>query len=61
MVIDVHLDSGSWFACQLTKVGKASSGHIAIGGLITIISYISTFHWRMTSQYQGCLVLIWIC
>ncbi|KAJ1416731.1 hypothetical protein SESBI_17119 [Sesbania bispinosa] len=29
---------GSWLARQFTKVGKAVSGHIAIGGLITPIA-----------------------
>jgi len=38
MVNDFHLDSGTWLAHQLTKVGKASSGNIAIDGLITTIA-----------------------
>ena len=38
MVNDFHLDSGAWLARQLIKVGKASLGNIAIGGLITTIA-----------------------
>ncbi|WVZ01768.1 hypothetical protein V8G54_022574, partial [Vigna mungo] len=38
MVNDVSLDSRAWLARQFLKVGKASSGQIAIGGLITIIA-----------------------
>jgi len=38
MVNDFHLDLGAWLARQLTKVWKASSGNIAIGGLITTIA-----------------------
>ncbi|WVZ18098.1 hypothetical protein V8G54_005420, partial [Vigna mungo] len=38
MVNEVQFDSGAWLARQFLKVGKASSGQIAIDGLITVIA-----------------------
>lgn len=53
MLFEIHMDLGAYFVRHLTKVGRASTGNIVVGGMITPIALMIYIDWRKSREAIG--------